>query len=174
MKTRFNHLTLILSLSIFSLVLFSCEKENIIPNIGPTVVTETEDTNDKGAPNFDIDHNSKEAPDFNHTYSEVMLNTDFDRGIKQEVLIAAFVCYASGSSLVVYSENQPSFDFYNSNRFIIRWYKNGDFISSAPRLECVCEGNYGVVVINRRTGEGIGKARYIVRQTCGVIGGTLN
>ena len=93
--------------------------------------------------------------------------------IEQEVSIAAFACYASGNSLVVFSENQPSLDFYNSDRFIIRWYKNGDFISDAHRLECVCEGKYGVVVTNRRTGEAIGKAKHIVRQTCGLDGGTI-
>jgi len=161
MKMRFNHLTLILSLSVFTLILFSCDKEEIKPNTDPTVVTESDDTSDvKVIPHYDEDLNSKAADDSNPSSKEEVKSFDADARPELDVSIMAFPCFGGGNSLLVYNKNQPSLDFYNSDRFLIRWYKNGRPFGNGPRLECVCEGNYGVAIVNSRTGEAIGKDRH--------------
>lgn len=164
MKTRFNYLTLILSLSIFSLTLFSCKKEPL-HNFDPKVVTESDHSSgDKDLPNFDIDFDSKEAPDYNLTYAELIVDTEFQEEPKWNISIEATSCTRMGTSLNVFSESQPHIDFQDSGRFFVYWFKDGKAIeSNTDQLDCVCSGNYGVVIIRKYDNKGIGKAYQKVR-----------
>jgi len=107
---------------------------------------------------------SKEAPNFNLTYEELIVDTEFQEEPKWNISIEATSCTRMGTTLRVFSENQPHVDFNNSGRFFVFWFKDGKAIdSNTDRLDCVCSGKYGVVIIRKYDNKGIGKAYQKVR-----------
>jgi len=166
MKTRINHLTLILTFSVFTLFLFSCEKDNRLNPI-PNKAIDPRDTDDfTKIPDYEDNYYSKPAPELlNASFSEVMVKTEFVGHPEWDVSIKAYKCFNRSKTLLVYNKDNQNLNFYGSNKFLILWFKDGKQIDRTNRLKCICRGRYAVVVINRLTKQGIGIA-YFTGRSC--------
>jgi len=165
MKTRFNQLTIILSLSVFTLILFSCEKDDIC--LDP--VTDTRDNSDfTEIPDFEEDFDSiQKAKLLNAPFAKVMASIEFEIEPHWDVSIKSFTCRNKTKTLLVYNAHHPNLELYNSDRFLVLWFRDGKPIKGTNRVECVCGGKHAVIVINRLSMQGIGIA-YFTGASCSI------
>ena len=165
MKTRINVLSLISFFAIVALVLFSCTKEELVP-VNPLNKSIAETAKDQpfetGLTSTVLEN--EQGSEFNMSYAEALESIDPDAHPDWGVAIKSFTCIRNGMSLLVYNPYNSGLDFYNSDRFLVLWFKDGKPVrSNQIRLECVCKGKYAVIVLNKATKQGIGIAFHSVR-----------
>lgn len=166
MKKQINILSYISFLAIVIFLLFSCEKEEIVPSTaldknvfeltkGQSIETAMASTA------LEDNFQNEGGFEFDMTYAEALKSIDPDVYPSWGVAIKSFICIGKGETLLVYNPYNSSYDFYNSGRFQVLWFKDGRPIkASGVQLECVCKGKYAVIVLNKATQQGIGIAFY--------------
>ena len=174
MKSKISFLTMTSSLLVLVFFLTSTTFSEIdIPETYPGKLSSNTDIfNVMPAFVLDIDLLNDEESLQDASFSEVIASSTFAEPSEGGVSIAAFPCPQGGQALLAYSNNPPDYTLLKDRKFLVLWYKNGAFISMGPKLDCVCRGEYGVAVINMETHQGVGKARYLIRESCGIEGGT--
>ena len=91
---------------------------------------------------------------------------DLDPKLRLGIDIQAFPCVNGGETLVVYNPNDPDLNFYNSKEYQVMWLRAGELAGTSTSLQCICKGKYAVIVLNRLTQTGVGKAFYYSTANC--------
>ncbi len=164
MKSRIKLLSFFSLLITVVLIFYSCEKEQILPlsesdkTLANLSINETDKIFDYLSDTADV------IDDELNTLENVMASIEFEKRTYWDVSIKVYTCINESNSLLVYNANHPNLDFYNSERFLVLWFKNGKPLRRATnRIECICSGEYAVVVINRATKQGVGIAFFTGR-----------
>ena len=120
MKTSNYLLFLLLTLS----CLFSCTKENLIPEITPL----------------------KEG-------SEILAEDLSVGGIfAKDLVVNNFPCILEGETLIVHNPQKGDIDFYNSDRYEVLWHtEDGELLGNGVQLDCICGQIINVTVIDLDT-----------------------
>ena len=159
MKKKISILSIISFVAIALFILISCEKEELLPSMAldtnVTELTKDQSTEPALASTFlENYYQNGEGYEYYMTYEEAM-NADKPPGL--DVSIMATTCYNKGNSLFVYNAHDPDLDFYYSTgKFFILWYKDEIPIKGSKRLDCVCRGEYAVMVIDMLTNKSVG------------------
>jgi hypothetical protein len=167
MKPKISFLTLIFSISVFTLILFSCAKEELLPLINTSkvftqpVIDEANLSASASVP-FENKFQKEQRSKITTTLSETLesINTYVQARTDSKVAIRAFTCSDGGETLIVYNPDYSDLNFYNSTEFEIQWFKDGELVGNRTRLNCICKGKYAVIVIDNVSITGIGRAFY--------------
>jgi len=158
MKTRINFLALIFLMSIFAIIFSSCQKEPLVHPLASSKATIGETpSSTQSIVIIEDEIQKQQVSEFNMTYEEALESIDPDVHPDWGVAIKSFTCTRTGESLLVYNPYNPSLDFYDSDRFLVLWFKDSRPVrGNEVRQECVCHGKYAVIVLNKATKQGIG------------------
>ncbi len=164
MKIKNFELAIILAFLAFSAFFASCgydliEIKDLIKK-EPQPTDSTDIPNDYALPELEKYIETNPSLETNHTLSIALENLAFEPAAFQVVAIKAFTCINRGQSLLVYNPLNPDLDYFGSREYGVYWFKNYGPVKGTNRLECVCTGQYAVVVINRITGKSVGFATY--------------
>lgn len=169
MKTQIRFLSFLAMVGMIALVFSSCAKEEIIPLsvADETLAISSNDGQEETFDDFADTGNSIDA-DFN-SLTNAMASLEFVKYPDWDVSIKNYTCFNDSETLLVYNADRHNLDFYNSERFQVLWFKNGKPIRGSNRLECVCRGEYAVIVILKATKKAIGIAFFNNVQNCKAI-----
>jgi hypothetical protein len=172
MKPQISFLAMIFSLSV--LVYFLTTTISCYPESFPAVPSNlneikeipqniSEYSNPDVLPDPEIDWENVQGFDANISLAQAMKTLDPDARPDWKVAIKAFNCIRHRQTLLAYNPQSSDLDFYDSSRFLVLWFKNGEPTRGTNRLLCVCKGKYIAIVVNRATNQGIGIAYYSTR-----------
>ncbi len=148
-------------LAIITLIFFSCAKEEILPNI-----TTNGDSPRTFINEFTKDENQKQLPQLN-TLEEAMESISFNELTVTAVAIKSYSCRGgTGRTLIAHNPHVQGLDFYDSCNYLVLWFKDGIPVRGTYYLNCVCNGEYVAIVLNKKTKQGVGIAFHTVRRSC--------
>ncbi len=175
MKKLINILTLILTVSLIALCLPSCDwlDETLKPPLDPP-----EDRYDpakvgdiSGDSSKTVRYYEEDLIDFESildeeldaesglTFGEALESIDPDVHPDWKVRIKSYRCPGNAQTLLVYNPGDQDLSFYGSRFFSVHWFKDGQPVrGNSIKLDCVCKGRYAVIVVLKRTNQGIGIA----------------
>ncbi len=172
MKTRIKFFSIISALAMVVFILFSCAKEELLPVTASNefIAQSAKDISSETALvsigsaneflNMQIDGTDL-------TFAEAFKKIDPNPHPNWGVAINSSICIRSGVTLIVYNPYNPNLYFYDTDRFSIYWFKDGQPLRDKDiQLECICKGKYAVVVLNDATKQGIGIAYFTVGASC--------
>lgn len=160
MKTPINFLKAFLVLFVFSLIFFSCAKEEVLP----VTSANQESTSDPAA--------TDTLPDM--ALDEALASLEFAEHPNLRVAIKTFRCRQQGTTLVVHNPSEPDLRYFDSRRFKVYWFKDGQPVRSRSiQLDCVCKGDYAAIVMHTTTQQAVGIAYYNAR-ACFTIENSVN
>ncbi len=94
-------------------------------------------------------------------------NENIDAKVLPGIDVMAFPCLNGGETLVVYNPNDADLNFFNSDEYQVIWVsEDGVLAGTRTRLQCVCKGRYSVIVLNKLTHTGVGRAFYTSLANC--------
>ena len=168
MKTRIKFFSIVSVLAMLVFILFSCDKEEILP------VTATNEIITQSAKDISVETDLVSIDPANEflnmqidgtdlTFAEAFKKVDPNPHPSWGVAINPSICNRDGVTLLVYNPYNPNLYFYDTDRFSIYWFKDGQPLRDKDiQLECVCKGKYAVIVLNDATKQGIGIAYHTV------------
>ena len=167
MKSRNNVLSFLSLMTLITLLLFSCAKEQILPAFesNQTISKHAIDQKVESVDDLSIEVSDdlEEIPELTfNSLEEAKEKIEFGLNPAWGIDILSFPCTRRGESLVVYNPNSTDLDFYSSRSYAIYWFKDGRRLvrNTKTQLDCVCKGNYTVIVLNRRTLTAVGIASF--------------
>jgi len=173
MKTKNSFLMSILFSSTFMFMFFSCQKDEAVHLLDPGLVhaQSSQDANKAirtidDFSDFEISKETIEGLTSDPELAKALEKLSASDLSFGNVGIRSFACADGGETLLVYNPNDPNLNVYDSREYQVFWLRAGELAGTRARLQCICQGRYAVIVLNRINKVGIGKAFYFSPVSC--------